>query len=47
MSGVYKDDESTGMVLLAGNSHPDLARLVSEFAIFFSNFFDILLINNL
>ncbi|VDN57910.1 unnamed protein product [Dracunculus medinensis] len=30
MSGVYKDDESTGMVLLAGNSHPDLARLVSD-----------------
>uniref|UniRef100_F1L2D0 Phosphoribosyl pyrophosphate synthase-associated protein 2 n=1 Tax=Ascaris suum TaxID=6253 RepID=F1L2D0_ASCSU len=26
----YKADESSGMVLLAGNSHPELARLVSD-----------------
>ncbi|KHN84895.1 Phosphoribosyl pyrophosphate synthase-associated protein 2 [Toxocara canis] len=28
--GSYKADESSGMVLLAGNSHPELARLVSD-----------------
>ena len=26
----YKADESSGMVLLTGNSHPELARLVSD-----------------
>uniref|UniRef100_A0A915E1R4 Ribose-phosphate pyrophosphokinase N-terminal domain-containing protein n=1 Tax=Ditylenchus dipsaci TaxID=166011 RepID=A0A915E1R4_9BILA len=27
---MYKTDESSGMVFLAGNSHPELARLVSD-----------------
>lgn len=27
---LHTTDESTGMVLIAGNSHPELARLVSD-----------------
>ncbi|CAI4220849.1 unnamed protein product, partial [Auanema sp. JU1783] len=30
MVNSYKTDESSGLVLLSGNSHPDLSRLVSE-----------------